>query len=180
MERILIIEDEVVIRRALAKLLKREGYDISEASSVTESEELFSLDTFGLIIADLRLPGGLGTEVIEKCVGTPVLIMTSYASINSAVESMKAGAADYIAKPFNHDEMLIVVDRLIRQNLLFRQNQAMRKDIHREYPVWGMVGKSPAMEVVFQRDCQSRADDLHCSYLRRIRHGKGTRSPSHP
>ena len=151
MERILIIEDEVVIRRALAKLLKREGYDISEASSVTESEELFSLDAFGLIIADLRLPGGLGTEVIEKCAGTPVLIMTSYASINSAVESMKAGAADYIAKPFNHDEMLIVVDRLIRQNLLFRQNQAMRKDIHREYPVWGMVGKSPAMEVVFQR-----------------------------
>ncbi len=151
MERILIIEDEVVIRRALAKLLKREGYDISEASSVTESEKLFSLDTFGLIIADLRLPGGLGTEVIEKCAGTPVLIMTSYASINSAVESMKAGAADYIAKPFNHDEMLIVVDRLIRQNLLFRQNQAMRKDIHREYPVWGMVGKSPAMEVVFQR-----------------------------
>ena len=151
MERILIIEDEVVIRRALAKLLKREGYDISEASSVSESEALFSLDAFGLIIADLRLPGGLGTEVIEKCVGTPVLIMTSYASINSAVESMKAGAADYIAKPFNHDEMLIVVDRLIRQNLLFRQNQAMRKDIHREYPVWGMVGKSPAMEVVFQR-----------------------------
>ncbi|MDB3945057.1 sigma-54 dependent transcriptional regulator [Gammaproteobacteria bacterium] len=151
MERILIIEDEVVIRRALAKLLKREGYDISEASSVSESEALFSLDAFGLIIADLRLPGGLGTEVIEKCAGTPVLIMTSYASINSAVESMKAGAADYIAKPFNHDEMLIVVDRLIRQNLLFRQNQAMRKDIHREYPVWGMVGKSPAMEVVFQR-----------------------------
>ncbi len=151
MERILIIEDEVVIRRALAKLLKREGYDISEASSVTQSEELFSLDAFGLIIADLRLPGGLGTKVIEKCAGTPVLIMTSYASINSAVESMKAGAADYIAKPFNHDEMLIVVDRLIRQNLLFRQNQAMRKDIHREYPVWGMVGKSPAMEVVFQR-----------------------------
>lgn len=151
MKRILIIEDEVVIRRALAKLLKREGYDISEASSVTQSEELFSLDAFGLIIADLRLPGGLGTEVINKCAGTPVLIMTSYASINSAVESMKAGAADYIAKPFNHDEMLIVVDRLIRQQLLFRQNQAMRKDIHREYPVWGMVGKSPAMAVVFQR-----------------------------
>ena len=77
MERILIIEDEVVIRRALAKLLKREGYDISEASSVSESEALFSLDAFGLIIADLRLPGGLGTEVIEKCAGTPVLIMTS-------------------------------------------------------------------------------------------------------
>ncbi|MBP81682.1 MAG: response regulator [Acidiferrobacteraceae bacterium] len=151
MDRILIIEDEVVIRRALAKLLKREGYEVAEASSVTESETQFSLDAFSLIIADLRLPGGLGTEVIEKCAGTPVLIMTSYASINSAVESMKAGAADYIAKPFNHDEMLIVTDRLIRQNLLFRQNQALRKDIERAYPVWGMVGQSPAMQAVLAR-----------------------------
>ena len=123
MEHILIIEDEAVIRKALAKLLKRAGYKVSEAGSVAESEKQYSLDTFHLIIADLRLPGGLGTEVIEKCAGTPVLIMTSYASIGSAVDAMKAGAADYISKPFNHDEILVVIDRLIRQNLLFRQTR---------------------------------------------------------
>ena len=151
MERILIIEDEAVIRRALSKLLKRHGFDVAEASSVAESESLFSLDTFHLVIADLRLPGGFGTEVIEKCSPTPVLIMTSYASISSAVDAMKAGAADYIAKPFNHDEILVVIDRLIRQDLLFRQNQALRKDLQRVYPVWGMVGQSAAMQAVFSR-----------------------------
>ena len=149
MERILIIEDEAVIRKALSKLLKRAGYEVAEASSVAESEKQHSLDSFHLIIADLRLPGGLGTEVIDRCGGTPVLIMTSYASISSAVDSMKAGAADYIAKPFNHDEILVVTDRLIRQNLLFRQNRALRKDLEREYPVSGMIGNSPVMRQVF-------------------------------
>ena len=66
MERILIIEDEAVIRRALSRLLRRQGYGTAEASSITESESLYSLDAFHLTIADLRLPGGLGTEVNKK------------------------------------------------------------------------------------------------------------------
>ncbi len=149
MGRILIIEDEAVIRQALAKLLARHGYDVAEADSITQSKGQYELDSFNLIIADLRLPGGLGTEIIDQCGGVPVLIMTSYASISSAVESIKAGAADYIAKPFNHDEMIIVADRLIRQDRINRQNQALRKDIQRDYPVSGMVGDCPAMHQVF-------------------------------
>jgi DNA-binding NtrC family response regulator len=151
MERILIIEDEIVIRRALSKLLRRKGYEVFEAGSVAEGEEHHSLDSFHLIIADLRLPGGLGTDVIDQCGATPVLIMTSYASISSAVDSMKAGAADYIAKPFNHDEILIVADRLIRQNVIFRQNLILKREIKQTYPVAGMVGDSDAMKQVFAR-----------------------------
>ncbi len=151
MERILIIEDEIVIRRALSKLLRRKGYEVFEAGSVAEGEENHSLDSFHLIIADLRLPGGLGTDVINQCGATPVLIMTSYASISSAVDSMKAGAADYIAKPFNHDEILIVADRLIRQNVIFRQNLILKREINQTYPVAGMVGDSDAMKQVFAR-----------------------------
>ena len=151
MERILIIEDEIVIRRALSKLLTRKGYEVFEAGSVAEGEKNHSLDSFHLIIADLRLPGGLGTDVIEQCGATPVLIMTSYASISSAVDAMKAGAADYIAKPFNHDEILIVADRLIRQNVIFRQNLILKREINQTYPVAGMVGDSDAMRQVFAR-----------------------------
>ena len=151
MERILIIEDEIVIRRALSKLLRRKGYEVFEAGSVAEGEKNHSLDSFHLIIADLRLPGGLGTDVIDQCGATPVLIMTSYASISSAVDSMKAGAADYIAKPFNHDEILIVADRLIRQNVIFRQNLILKREINQTYPVAGMVGDSDAMKQVFAR-----------------------------
>ncbi|MCH1477464.1 MAG: sigma-54 dependent transcriptional regulator, partial [Arenicellales bacterium] len=146
-----IIEDEIVIRRALSKLLRRKGYEVFEAGSVAEGKENHSLDSFHLIIADLRLPGGLGTDVIDQCGATPVLIMTSYASISSAVDSMKAGAADYIAKPFNHDEILIVADRLIRQNVIFRQNLILKREINQTYPVAGMVGDSDAMKQVFAR-----------------------------
>ncbi len=95
MPHILIVEDETIIRSALRRLLERNP-------------------TFDLIVSDLRLPGAPGTELIKLGQGTPVLIMTSYASLRSAVDSMKMGAVDYIAKPFDHDEMLQAVARILR------------------------------------------------------------------
>ncbi|RZA29931.1 MAG: response regulator, partial [Proteobacteria bacterium] len=106
MPHILIVEDETIIRSALRRLLERNQYQVSEAGSVQEAQERFSIASFDLIISDLRLPGAPGTELIKLGEGTPVRIMTSYASLRSAVDSMKMGAVDYIAKPFDHDEML--------------------------------------------------------------------------
>jgi DNA-binding NtrC family response regulator len=98
----------------LRRLLERNQYQVSEAGSVQEAQERFSIPTFDLIVSDLRLPGAPGTELIKLGQGTPVLIMTSYASLRSAVDSMKMGAVDYIAKPFDHDEMLQAVARILR------------------------------------------------------------------
>lgn len=114
---ILIVEDEEIIRASLRRLLERQGYGVTEAGSVHEAEALLKpspdpqkkledCDKFSLIISDLRLPGKPGTEMINLANGIPVLIMTSYASLNSAVSTMKQGAVDYIAKPFDHAEML--------------------------------------------------------------------------
>lgn len=114
MPHILIVEDETIIRSALRRLLERNQYQVSEAGSVQEAQERFSIATFDLIVSDLRLPGAPGTELIKLGQGTPVLIMTSYASLRSAVDSMKMGAVDYIAKPFDHDEMLQAVARILR------------------------------------------------------------------
>jgi len=114
MPNILIVEDETIIRSALRRLLERNQYQVSEAGSVQEAQERFSIPTFDLIVSDLRLPGAPGTELIKLGQGTPVLIMTSYASLRSAVDSMKMGAVDYIAKPFDHDEMLQAVARILR------------------------------------------------------------------
>lgn len=114
MPHILIVEDETIIRSALRRLLERNQYQVSEAGSVQEAQERFSIPTFDLIVSDLRLPGAPGTELIKLGQGTPVLIMTSYASLRSAVDSMKMGAVDYIAKPFDHDEMLQAVARILR------------------------------------------------------------------
>ncbi|MBP3862969.1 MAG: sigma-54-dependent Fis family transcriptional regulator, partial [Pseudomonas sp.] len=118
MPHILIVEDETIIRSALRRLLERNQYQVSEAGSVQEAQEQFSIPSFDLIVSDLRLPGAPGTELIKLGQGKPVLIMTSYASLRSAVDSMKMGAVDYIAKPFDHDEMLQAVARILRD----RQN----------------------------------------------------------
>jgi DNA-binding NtrC family response regulator len=150
MSRVLVVDDEAVIRSALTRLLKRHGYDVETAGSVTEAAR-HALSGFDLIIADLRLPGSPGTEIISKSDSTPVLIMTSYASVKSAVESMRQGAVDYIAKPFDHDELMMVVERIIKESRLQRQNEALKSDMQREYPVSGMIGDSAVMQDVFHR-----------------------------
>ncbi|AKA22449.1 sigma-54-dependent transcriptional regulator [Pseudomonas chlororaphis] len=122
MPHILIVEDETIIRSALRRLLERNQYQVSEAGSVQEAQERFSIPTFDLIVSDLRLPGAPGTELIKLGQGTPVLIMTSYASLRSAVDSMKMGAVDYIAKPFDHDEMLQAVARILRDRQTAQSN----------------------------------------------------------
>ncbi|MEE4276993.1 MAG: sigma-54 dependent transcriptional regulator [Halieaceae bacterium] len=116
MTRILIVEDESVIRVALRRLLERHDYELDEAGSVAEAEEKFDLQDYDLIISDLRLPGAPGTDLIVRAGPVPVLIMTSYASLRSAVDSMRMGAVDYIAKPFDHGDMLTAVRRVIGKN----------------------------------------------------------------
>ena len=113
MPRILIVEDEDIIRSAVRKLLLHAGYEVADAASVEEAEQNHEPDQFDLIISDLRLPGAAGTELINRAPNTPVLIMTSYASLRSAVDSMKMGAVEYIAKPFDHDEMLAAVENIL-------------------------------------------------------------------
>ncbi len=150
MSRLMVVEDEPVIRTALRRLLERNGYEVTEAGSADEALR-HSLAEFDLIIADLRLPGAPGTEIISHAEATPVLIMTSYASVRSAVDAMKIGAADYIAKPFDYDEMVITVKRLLEQRRLERQNEALKSELSRTYPVGGIIGSCPAMREVFQR-----------------------------
>ena len=115
MHHILIVEDEPIIRSALRRLLERNQYQISEAGSVQEAQERYNIHSFDLIISDLRLPGAPGTEMIKLAEPKPVLIMTSYASLRSAVDSMRLGAIDYIAKPFGIMELISRVKALLRR-----------------------------------------------------------------
>ena len=94
MRKLLIVEDESVIRSALKRLLERNDYDVSEAGSVQEAEATFDLHSFDLIISDLRLPGEAGTALIRKAGDVPVLSMSRYASLQSAVDSMRMGAVE--------------------------------------------------------------------------------------
>ena len=149
MSRILVVEDEVVIRSEVRRLLTRGGYDVSEAGSVAEADE-YALDSFDLIISDLRLPGGTGTDLLGKEHDTPVLIMTSFATVRSAVDAMKAGAVDYISKPFDPEELRLTVQRILedRPRLLSAKPNARNDD---GWAVDGMIGHCENMQRVLQR-----------------------------
>lgn len=149
MNQILVVEDEAVIRAALRRLLERHEYRVSEAGSVKESLEKYDIDAFDVIISDLRLPGAPGTDLI-KATSTPVLIMTSYSSIKSAIDSMKMGAVDYIAKPFEHNEIIEAVAKIIRENPSQRQVNAADSEDECA-PITGMIGRCSQMQELFRR-----------------------------
>lgn len=134
MKRLLLIEDEEVIVKALRRLLERNHYTVHTAGTVEEALAA-EPQTFDLVLADLRLPGAEGTAIIPAAEPVPVLIMTSHASVRSAVDAMRHGAIDYIAKPFDHDELLMVIQRALEQNLLQAQNRALRLDVRRTQPL---------------------------------------------
>jgi DNA-binding NtrC family response regulator len=146
---ILLVEDEDIIRTALRRLLERNGYSVHEATTVQEATERYALDDMDVIISDLRLPGLPGTDLIKRT-HTPVLIMTSYASLRSAIDSMKIGAVDYISKPFEHDEILASLARVLGDDTKTR-NLSRRKPRPSEEPVTGMVGGCPQMLELFRR-----------------------------
>ncbi|WP_369809172.1 sigma-54-dependent transcriptional regulator [Oceanicoccus sp. KOV_DT_Chl] len=153
MEHILIVEDETVIRSALRKLLERHEYQVSEAGAVKEALDKFDLSRFDLIISDLRLPGAPGTDLIKQAGDVPVLIMTSYASLRSAVDSMKSGAVDYIAKPFDHDEMLDAVAAIIANHSpqSIPQEQRTAASVKRGHPNLGqMIGNCQPMVKLYE------------------------------
>ena len=149
MQQVLVVEDEVVIRTALKRLLERHEYKVSEAGTVKESIDNFDMDDFDVIISDLRLPGAPGTDLI-KATTTPVLIMTSYSSIRSAIDSMKLGAVDYIAKPFEHKELIASVAKVIREHAK-APRQSIKSPPEFEPPVHGMIGSCPQMMELFRR-----------------------------
>ena len=148
MSRILIVEDEAIIRSALKRLLEHHDYEVSEANSAEEAGKL-ELAGFDLIISDLRLPGEPGTQLIAAAAPAPVLIMTSYASMRSAVDALKQGAVDYVAKPFDHAELLETVSRILHQ-------QSMQRSAPPDVTDEGggrqtMIGNCSAMQLVYSR-----------------------------
>ncbi len=147
MHEILIVEDEQVIRDSLTRLLQRNSYTVTAVGSVDEATRE-GLQGFDLVIADIRLPGAEGTQLIELAKPVPVLIMTSFSSVQSAVNAMKQGAVDYIAKPYNHDEMVLTIQRILENQKIEYQNKVMKREIDRRYPVMDFTGNSePILQV---------------------------------
>ena len=120
--RLLIVDDEEPQRLMLASLLGRAGYEVDAARDGSEALELLHDRSYDLMLTDQRMPKMDGLELLERArrdhSDLPVVLMTAYGSVSTAVEAMKRGAADYLTKPFERDELLIVVQKVLRQHKL--------------------------------------------------------------
>ncbi|MDF1762645.1 MAG: sigma-54 dependent transcriptional regulator [Oleibacter sp.] len=154
MSHILVVEDETIIRQSVRRLLERHGHQIADVDSIDKAKSL-DPSSFDLVISDLRLPGGNGTDLIALARPTPVLIMTSYASLRSAVDAMKMGAVDYIAKPFDHDEMVNTVTAILQRDISESNTNAEddAPDVSAETDDTksGIIGSSDAMQILFRK-----------------------------
>ncbi|WP_018866933.1 MULTISPECIES: sigma-54 dependent transcriptional regulator [unclassified Thioalkalivibrio] len=174
MTRILLVDDEAPIRRAVRRFLEHHGFEVGVAENLAEARALAAADPYDLQLVDLRLPDGEGIELLPEFTRSPTVIMTSYASVPSAVNAMKEGAADYIAKPFDHDALLLTLRASLREREARDRLPPEPPDAGTEtlsHPGLGLIGDSPAMQRL--RDQIRRVAATHSTVLLRGESGTG-------
>jgi len=154
-EKILVVDDEESMCNFLSIMLKKEGYQITTALSAKEALKKMSKDTFDVVISDLKMKGMSGLELIEeiaKMESAPyVIIMTAFATIESAIEALKKGAFDYITKPFKVDEIKLAVARALEQGKIRTENVYLKKRLKKSEGFDTIIGKSDGiLEVLDQ------------------------------
>jgi len=154
-ERILVVEDEHAIRLALKGLLRREGFEVELAEDGEIAEEKLRGESFDLVITDLALGGGkTGMDVLraakEARSDTAVVMITAHGSEKIAVEAMKAGADDYVPKPFDNDELRVVVARSLERHRLERENRLLREQVQKDFGFDQLIGAGAGMRRVFE------------------------------
>lgn len=146
---ILVVDDEAASRESLKDVLGDEGYDVTAAADGAEALELLQTAEFDVILTDLRMPGldglGLLREARRLCPQTLVLLMTAYASVETAVEALRQGAHDYMIKPLVFDDVLGKVARLLERRELAWQVQYLRREVESRYDFDNLIGESAAM-----------------------------------
>jgi two-component system response regulator PilR (NtrC family) len=152
--RILIVDDELSMREFLAILLEREGYFVDTAASAELAIAQLVPGNFDLVISDVNMPGLSGFDVLDhvtrQCVDTSVLLVTAYSTTEKAVEAMKLGAYDYIAKPFKVEEIKVLVKNALEKKALQRENERLRQEVTARHSFSGIIGKSKVMQEVYR------------------------------
>jgi two-component system response regulator PilR (NtrC family) len=151
--RILIADDERNIRESVSLILAEEGYGTKLAASGKEALDFLNLEDFDILITDLKMPEMDGMELVKNCLNicpqTSVIIITAHATVESAIEALRMGAFDYILKPFDFDDLLLKVKRLLNHKELALENQALRQEVEEKYNFSNIIGQSPEMQDVF-------------------------------
>jgi two-component system, NtrC family, response regulator AtoC len=153
-KRVLLVDDEPRVRASL-KLVLEPVYDILEAADAQEGLESFKRESPDLVLLDVILPGTDGLAVLQTMradgPNTPVIMLTGTKSVKTAVDAMKLGAADYLSKPFDVEELRIVVDRTLNSHDLEREVRQLRAQIVQRYAFHNLIGKSPSMQEIYAK-----------------------------
>jgi len=152
--KVLIVDDEEVLRDVLETVLRREGFDVILAASGEEALSVLDGDAdVDLVILDVMLPGISGIDTLRAIRISnpqwPVIVITAFSSIDGAIEAMKHGAYHYIPKPFKNEEVILTVNKALEQRFLSRENERLKAELSEKYAYSNIIGKSESMRKIF-------------------------------
>ncbi len=150
---ILIVDDEEHIRKIMSIMLGKHGYQCRTAASGEEALALIGRESFDAVLTDLKMPGIDGLELLARLKADypelVVVMVTAFASMDTAIQAMKAGAYDYVAKPFKEDEVVLILEKALERGRLLDENRLLKKQIKERFDLSTFLGQSPAMQKVF-------------------------------
>ncbi len=161
---ILVVEDDTAMRQSCAKLFRLKGYGVVEAASGADALERIRREgDIDIVLTDIKMPRMDGMALLKEIKsldpGIIVVLMTGYGSIKNAIEAMKYGATDYITKPFDTNELLMTIDKIVRMNSLQEEVSQLKSELHDKYRFENIVGTSPNMVLVYEKiEAASKTD----------------------
>src|SRR5918996_4934661 len=151
---LLLVDDEAALRSVVAERLREHDFDVVEADSGERALELLTDFAFDVVISDLRLPGVDGRRVIEESLqrypGIIAIVVTGFGTVRDAVDAIKQGATDFVAKPFQFEELLHTLRTALEQRRLRNENAYLRQQLDERYSLGAMIGRSARMRTLFQ------------------------------
>jgi DNA-binding NtrC family response regulator len=151
---VLIVDDELIVRESMSNWLMEEGYTVDTASDGNDGLECIQSKTYDLAIFDIKMPGMDGIELLKKTKeiypDIPILVMTAYASIDTAVQAIREGAYDYIVKPFDPENVSHIIKKAVKFKMLEKENILLRKELEKKYGFDEIIGMSKTMEDIFK------------------------------
>src|SRR6266478_6644178 len=148
---ILVVDDEEKLRRVIELQLTSAGFEVEKTGSAEEALKL--VDKADLVLTDLKLPGMDGLELLSAIrrqnMHSPVIVMTAFGTVENAVEAMKAGATDFLLKPFSLDHLMQVVNKALEVRALRDENRQLKEELGRRYEFDNIIGRSPSMQEIF-------------------------------
>jgi len=164
---LLVVDDDLSVRQFLSIMLERSGHQVMAAASGMDAFQLLERHDFDLVITDMKMPQISGMEVLKRvkqvAPQTEVIMITAYATTDSAVEAMKRGAFDYVIKPFKIDELQLIVDKALSCRRLTQENILLKRQLKASGRYQNIIGSSPAMQRVFE--LIDRVKDTHINVL---------------